>query len=362
MLVARGRAAASGLLSIALAAFQLTVTTACAQPSFEGQTIRIAVSSSTGGVVDVLARQFAPFIAKHIPGKPNVIVENRPGGGGAVAANYLFNVAKPDGQSIGLLFGVVTQGLIGGNAIRFDPARFHWLGAVSQTQVLLARKDLNLSSFRDLTKPAKPLVMATLGSNATNDIANKLFLDMIGAKFKSVSGYPGQPETVLALSRGEASLANAGLSFYLLRRDAMRKEGIYDAIVQRGEYAPDGTFLRNKQLAEMPTTVEAISEINPAALKSVDFATYRSIVAALAINFGFVLPPATPPAIVNTLRKAVSDALEDSETRKIVGGMLKVDYDFADGENSRRILEQIRKAYYADARVAERLKQLMASN
>lgn len=353
---------ATALFSSGLAAFQLAVTPAYAQSSFEGQTIRIAVSSSTGGVVDVLARQFAPFIAKHIPGKPNVIVENRPGGGGAVAANYIYNVSKPDGQTIGFLFGVVTQGLIGGSVIRFDPAKFHWLGAVSQTQVLLARKDLNLSSFHDLLRPAKPLVMATLGSNATNDVANKLFLDMIGAKYKSVSGYPGQPETVLALSRGEASLANAGLAFYLPRRDAMRKEGIYDAIVQRGEYAADGTFLRNKQLAEMPTTVEAINDLNPAALQSVDFATYRSIVAALAINFGFILPPATPPAIVSVLRKAVSDALEDPETRKIVGGLLKVDYDFVDGESSRRILEQIRTAYYADARVAERLKQLMASN
>lgn len=353
---------ATALISAGLAAFQTAVSPASAQPSFEGQTIRIAVSSSTGGVVDVLARQFAPFIARQIPGKPNVIVENRPGGGGAVAANYLFNVAKPDGQTIGFLFGVVTQGLIGGSVIRFEPAKFYWLGAVSQTQVLLARKDLNLSSFRDLLRPAKPLVMATLGSNATNDVANKLFLDMIGAKYQSVSGYPGQPETVLALSRGEASLANAGLAFYLPRRDAMRKEGIYDAILQRGEYAADGTFLRNKQLAEMPTTVEAINDLNPAALQSVDFATYRSIVAALSINFGFVLPPATPPAIVSTLRKAVSDALEASETRKIVGGLLKVDYDFVDGESSRRILEQIRTAFHADARVAERLKQLMAPN
>ena len=358
----RPRPIAIALLATGLFAFQLAVTPARAQPSFEGQTVRIAVSSSTGGVVDVLARQFAPFIAKHIPGKPNVIVENRPGGGGAVAANYIYNVAKPDGQTIGFLFGVVTQGLIGGSTIRFEPAKFHWLGAISQTQVLLARKDLKLSSPRDLLKPAKPLVMATLGSNATNDVANKLFLDMIGAKHKAVSGYPGQPETMLALSRGEASLANAGLANYLPRRDAIRKEGIYDAIVQRGEYAPDGTFLRNKQLAEMPTTIEVINDINPAALQSVNFATYRSIVAALAINFGFVLPPATPPAIVSTLRKAVSDALEDPETRKIVSGLLQVDYDFVDGEGSQRILEQISKAYYADARAAERLKQLMSPN
>ncbi len=351
---------ATALLSVGLAAFHLAVTSACAQPSFEGQTIRIAVSSSTGGVVDILARQFAPFIARHIPGKPQVIVENRPGGGGAVAANYVYNLAKPDGQHIGFLFGVVTPGLIWGEGIRFDPAKFHWLGAVSQTQVLLARKDLNLSSFRDLAKPAMPLVLASLGNNSTADLANRLFLDMIGAKYKYVSGYPGQPETVLALSRGEASLTNVGLTFYVPRREAMRKEGIYDAIVQRGEYAADGTFRRNKQLAEMPTMVEAITELNPTALKGGDFATYRSSVAAFVVQFGFVLPPATPAGIVSTMRKAIGDALEDPETRKSTSELLKVDYDFVDGESSRRLVEEMRTAYYADARIAERLKQLMA--
>ena len=60
------------------------------------------------------------------------------------------------------------------------------------------------------------------------------------------------------------------------------------------------------------------------------------------------------------MRKAIGDALEDPEARKIVSGLLMVDYDFVDGESSRRLVEEIRTAYYADPRIAERLKQLMA--
>ena len=349
-------------LFMGLAAVQFAVvTTASSQPSFEGQTIRIAVASTTGGPLDIQARQFAPFIAKHIPGKPLVIVENRPGAGGAVGANYIYNLAKPDGQTVGFLLGAVPQGLIGGDNIRFDPAKFHWLGAVSQSQVLLAHKDLNLSSFRDLLKPAKPLVLASQGINSPVDMANRLFLDMIGAKYQHVTGYPGQAEFVLALSRGEVSLANSNLTLYLTRRDSIRKEGNYDAIVQRGEYSPDGTFRRNKQLLEIATMIEAITELNPTALRSVDFATNRSIVGAFAVNFGFVLPPGTPPAIVSTMRKAISEALNDPEARKAVSGSLKVDYDFVDGETSHRLVENIRAEYYGDPRIADRLKQLMAA-
>ena len=106
---------------------------ASAQASFAGKTIRLSVNFAAGGPADLLARQVAPFIAKHAPGKPTIIVENCTGAGGMVGANTMFNSAKPDGLTMGWLVGVTTQGLIGGDNIRFDPAKFRWLGALSQT-------------------------------------------------------------------------------------------------------------------------------------------------------------------------------------------------------------------------------------
>ena len=350
-------------VSCVLFAFLFLMTNiAFAQITFEGQTVRLSVASSTGGPTDLLTRQFAPFIAKHLPGKPTVIVENRPGAGGAVGANYIYSVAKPDGLSIGCLFGAVTQGLIGGDGIRFDPAKFQWLGAVSQTQVLLATSDLKLTTFRDLLKPAKPLVLASVGTNSAPDMANRLFLEMIGAKYAFVSGYPGQAETMMALGRKEASLANAGHTVYLPRRDAIRREGLYDAIVQRGEYFPDGTFHRNKQMADLVTTVEAIEEINPLSLKGVDFSTYRSVVGSFAVHFSLVLPPETPTALVSAMRQSVAMALNDPDARAIVSTSLRVDYDFVDGEASQRIVNKLREEFLSDSRIANRLKQLMTVN
>lgn len=332
-----------------------------AQTSFEGQTFRLVIASTASGPTDTFGRQFAPFIARHIPGKPTIVIENRPGAVGAVAANYMYNVAKPDGLTIGLMFGMVTQGLMAGDSIKFDPAKFQVLGAVSATQVLIARNDLALKRPGDLLKPAKPLVLASLGSGSTTDAANRLFLEMIGAPYKYVSGYPGQAEAVLAVARDEANLANFGHSAYLARRDSIRSEGFYDAIVQRGELTPAGTFQRNKQLAEIPTQVEVISQLAPAALQSGDFASFRSIVGALAVHYSFVLPPATGPAIVATLRNAVSDGLNDAEARRTVQAMLKSDYEFIDGPGSQRIIERLRDEYAADVRIGQRLKQIMAT-
>src|SRR6188508_1926775 len=72
------------------------VAPASAQTSFEGNIIRLSVNFAAGGPVDILARQFAPFIAKHTPGRPTLVVENRAGAGGMVGANHIFNATKPD--------------------------------------------------------------------------------------------------------------------------------------------------------------------------------------------------------------------------------------------------------------------------
>ena len=291
---------------------------------------------AAGGPVDILARQFAPFIARHTPGKPTLIVENRAGAGGMVGANYIFNATKPDGLTIGFLTGIVTPGLIGGDNIRFDPAKFRWLGAVSNAQVLLARKDLKISTPRDLLTPAAPLILASNGPSATATIANRLFFNMIGAQYKVVGGFRGQADSILALSRNEVNLDTLGFSAYLPSRNAIRQEGIYDAILQRGELNPDGSFRRHRLIPEIPTMIETIQAIRPEAVKSVEFAANASIVGAFAVHIGFVLPPGADDAIVLTLRKAISDALNDPEARALLETKLKTEYDFVDGRELRR--------------------------
>jgi len=337
------------------------VAPAFAQTSFEGKTIRIAVNFAAGGPADLRCRQFAPYIAKYAPGNPTIIVENRADAAGMVGANSLFNAAKPDGLTIGFLVGITTQGLIGGDSIKFDPAKFRWLGAVPQTQVLLARKDLKLAAPHDLRNPALPLILANTGANSTTGMANRLFLNMIGASYRHVTGFPGQADSVLALARGEVNLDNGGLTAYLARRDAIRQEGLDDAIVQRGEFDPDGTFRRNRLIPEIPTMPETIAELNPAALKSVEFTSYRSIVGAFAVHFGLMLPPGASDATVQTLGKAAGAALNDPEARRLVQDKLKTEYDFVDGPTAEGVIARLRSEYEADPRIGARLNQLMTS-
>ncbi|HEY3168646.1 MAG TPA: hypothetical protein VGK57_15545 [Candidatus Binatia bacterium] len=67
---------------------------------YDGRTITLIISTSPGGATDVAGRLVARHLGKYIPGHPNIIAQNMPGAGGIVSANYVFNVAKPDGLTI----------------------------------------------------------------------------------------------------------------------------------------------------------------------------------------------------------------------------------------------------------------------
>ena len=71
-----------------------------AAPYYAGKTIKFIVGVGPGGGYDRMARMLQRHLPKYIPGKPVIIVENMPGASSVIAANYVYNVAKPDGLTI----------------------------------------------------------------------------------------------------------------------------------------------------------------------------------------------------------------------------------------------------------------------
>ncbi|HMA81775.1 MAG TPA: hypothetical protein VKR81_12835, partial [Candidatus Binatia bacterium] len=79
---------------IVTAFFMLQAPLASAASYFEGQTITIVVGYKPGGGYDQYARLLAKHLPKYIPGSPTIIVQNMPGGGSVIAANYVYATAK----------------------------------------------------------------------------------------------------------------------------------------------------------------------------------------------------------------------------------------------------------------------------
>ncbi len=107
-------------------------------PSFyQGKTIRIIVGSDSGGLYDLWARLFAKHMPKHIPGNPNMIVQNMPGAGGLAATNYLYGLTKADGLTLGMFQAHrYMQQLTGVDEVKFDLRKFNWIGTMEKTEVM----------------------------------------------------------------------------------------------------------------------------------------------------------------------------------------------------------------------------------
>src|SRR5262245_9633799 len=116
--------AASVLLSL-----PLDPATAQTKPYYEGKTLRVIVGTGPGAGNDIRTRHFARHANRYIPGNPQIIVENMPGGGGIRARNYIYNLAKPDGLTIAeIIRGTALQEAIREPAVRFKSEKFHWIG------------------------------------------------------------------------------------------------------------------------------------------------------------------------------------------------------------------------------------------
>lgn len=197
--------AAWGALA-ALAALAFSLSPALAQSPAEfyrGKQIKFVVGTATGQEYDRWARLIGRHITRHIPGNPALIVENMPGAGHIIATNHLYNVAARDGTVIGMVSRNMTDAAVIGLAnVRYDPARFNWLGSPEiNHRVMFVSTKSGFEKVSDLFE--RELVVGAPGGAQGVTAAPLLLKNLLGMKLKIVQGYRSPGDVVLAVSRGE---------------------------------------------------------------------------------------------------------------------------------------------------------------
>src|SRR5262245_63246883 len=172
---------------------------------FQGKSIRVIRGGQPGDLYDLWTRLVAQHVGKHIPGNPDLTVQNMPGAGSVIAANYVYNVAKPDGLTLGSLNSAIymDQG-IGRNEVQFDWAKFNWIGTPEPTELLfIIRGDSPYKSIDDMRKGGEPPKCGSTGTASITYHIPKLIEDVLGAKSIIIAGYQGAGDIEVALERGE---------------------------------------------------------------------------------------------------------------------------------------------------------------
>jgi len=171
---------------------------------YRGKQITFMVGSSPGGGYDAIMRLVARHIVNHIPGNPSPIVQNTPGGGSLTMTNRIVRVAPQDGTVMGLVQrGVLLAQLTKQSNVQFDVTKLNWIGSVSPEISLVVAWNATspVKTVPDLL--TKPMIVGGTGATSDLEASARLLNATIGAKFKIVSGYPGQGDVSLAMERGE---------------------------------------------------------------------------------------------------------------------------------------------------------------
>ena len=276
-------------------------------PFYEGKPLLIVVGSAPGGPFDSWARLIAQHMGKYIPGNPKFIVQNMPGGGSMIAANYVYNVAKPDGLTLGSVQAALyLEQLVGRKEVQFDWAKFAWIGnPESVERIFFIRADTTYKTLEDIRKTPEP---PRCGSQAAGTVANyfpRLLEDALGLKLNVVTGYQGAADIRLAIERGEVHCYAFSVQGFFSTEPSRTwaKTGFVRVLIQGGKK-------RDPRLPDVPTIWELMDR------HKTPEETRRLVRVLLAPDeLGRVLfgPPGIPGDRVKILREAFRKTMSDPE-------------------------------------------------
>lgn len=312
---------------------------------YSGKTITVVVGFSPGGGYDLNARTISRHMGRHLPGKPQMVVQNMPGAGSLTAINHLANIAAKDGTVLGTFSrGVPFEPLMGNKAAQFDPRDLAWIGSPSrETNVLFTWHARPFNSVDDLK--AGEMVVATTGSGADTAIFPLVVNAVLNTRLKSVAGYPGASEAMIAVERGEAD-GIAGLSWGFIK--ASRPQWISEkqirVLVQLASArAPD--------LKDVPTALEL-------AKSDADRQLLELFFARLDIAWPIAAPGNVPGDRIAALRQAFEATMLDFEYRSDAEKQ-SLEIDPVSGHQIERLL---RAVYASPAEVVSSARAIVESS
>lgn len=319
-------------------------------PFYQGKTITVIVGYLAGDGYDIWARLLVAHMGKHIPGNPNMIAQNMPGAGSMIAANHIYNVAKPDGLTMASIGpSLYLDQLVGKKEVQFDWGKFGWVGSTENTPWLFYMStNTPFKTIDDVRKAKEAPKCSATSSGTSGHFIPKLLEEAVGAKFTIVMGYQGGAEQDLAFERGEVVCRALSIPTFFAREPftTWRKKNMVRILLQTGRK-------RDPKMPDVPTIHEIMNDHKtPPATRSL----VSAVLASGDLGRPFITPPAVPAERLKILRdafrKTMSDPafLDDVKKRKFA-----VDPDY--GEE----LETLAKEIVSQPReIIERMKKLLS--
>ena len=289
-----------GVCAMAAAAWAVNAAPLAAQSVeqfYKSNNMTIVLGQPPGGSYDLYARLAADHMARFIPGKPNIIIQHRPGGGGVKAVAYFYEQAPRDGSNMGLFPETIghTQ-ILQPDIGKWKVEEMSYIGSfVPSTSAYMVRKGAPATTVEGMRNTMVNVGCTGRTAQSFQYPASLKALD--GFKFNLICGYPGSAEVILALTRGEIDLYSA--SWHAWRSTHQREiaDGTFTPIIQGG-------LVRSKDLPNVPLMQDLVDD--PKTKQILQF-----ISAGSAIGRALIVPPNVPADRVAALREAFDKMVAD---------------------------------------------------
>ena len=332
------------VLALGITLVCMTATAASAADFYKDKTIRIIVGSAPGGGFDTYARLVARHLPKHIPGTPRTLVTSMTGAGNLIAANYMYNKAKPDGLTIGHWVGtLVLQQVLGNKRVKFDARKFNWITVPkpSYTACIVA-KDSGITNMEEWLAAKKPLKLGGMGPGSSISDIPRLVHNITGVPVHLIEGYGGAARIRLAIEKREVMGGCWSPDVIFSYWPKQIPAGELNFVIQVG-------VGRHPAFPNVPNLLEFTKNDSQKQLAGVVGRNAHEILRA------FSLPPGTPKDRVELLRKAFADTFKDPEL-------------LAEAKKSRliinpipgpRVAQAVNEFFELDAELMKRLRSIL---
>ena len=311
---------------------------------YSGKRITLVTSASPGGGYDLYARLLAAHMPRHIPGEPQILVQNMVGAEGVKAANHLYSVAMQDGTVIGGLSrntGLARFYDFNNAAIQFDARKFHWLGSPQQeVGFFIVNTKTGVTAIADIKTRA--LTISSAAHNSPSSIYARMLNALYGAKLNPIEGYDGSQACLMAVERDEADghISGGSSAEFRGRFEPWVKSGVARVILAMGKS-------RDPSYPDVPTAIELMDKPDDRRLFEIAFAEQ-------VMGRPFVLPPGVPADRVEALRAAFDATMTDAA---FLADAKKANAEIAP-VNGAEINALLDRAYGAPPALVERLRAL----
>ncbi|MEA2937851.1 MAG: hypothetical protein QOC56_1355 [Alphaproteobacteria bacterium] len=288
------------------------------EPFYRGKRLTVLINFAAGGPTDIEGRLFAKYLARHIDGHPNLIVQNMDGAGGVIGAQYLGEVAAKDGSYVGYLSGTSWVYVSDPDRWRVDFKSYEFVAYQPGTTVHFVRTDVapGMRQPADIVK-AQGLIAGGLSADTSKDLRLRLGLDMLGVPYKYVTGYRSSPPARLALQRGEINMfSESPPSYRAVVEPQLVKTGQaipvwHDSVYTAGDTPPPEKQMEGLTIPSFPQLHKTVRGTMPSGKF---FEAYKTLFEVNStLQRLIALAPGTPPAAYDALRTAIERLNHDQE-------------------------------------------------